>query len=122
MAATIDLLPRKEFIITLENGEKVTGKYGTWAMKRFCQKRNLTLQTVSDKLKEPDIDDAVEFVLSAVEQKFRESKSKEGFPFNDVDACMWIDELGGIAGTDFVRLFNHASDPTEEKKSGQETP
>lgn len=119
--ASINLLPRKEFKITLDDGSVVTGKFGTWALKRYCQKRNIALKDVVEKMESPEIDDAMEFILSAVEQSFREAKSKDSFPYNDVDACMWCDQLGGMAGEDFIRLFNHASDrAVEEKKSDQQ--
>jgi hypothetical protein len=113
--AQIELLPRKEFKITLDSGEVVQGRFGTWALKRFSQKRNYTLFDIEKALSNPTIDDAVELVLSAVEQHFREQKKKESFPYNDIDMCAWIDEMGGMGSDDFARLFNHASDT--EKKS-----
>lgn len=116
----VDLLPRKEFLITLLNGQKITGKFGTWALKKFCTKKNYTLGQLSDSLSTRiSIDDMVEFILSAVEQSFRELKSKDSFPYNDVDVCMWIDEMGGISSPEVTKIFTHASDNAEKKKSGE---
>lgn len=116
MPASIELLPRKEFKITLEDGSIVTGKFGTWALKRFCTKKNLSLSQLGDSLTTNlSIDDMVEFILCAVEQSFREQKTQTSFPYNDVDVCKWIDDIGGIGADDTTRLFNHAAD--QEKKS-----
>lgn len=115
--ATIKLLPRKEFKIVLPDAE-IPGKFGTWALKRFCMKKNYSLQQLGEALtKNLSIDDMVEFILCAVEQSFRELKSKESFPFTDLDACMWVDELGGISGEKLNELFAHASDG-EKKTEG----
>lgn len=117
--ATIELLPRKEFKIVIDT-QVIPGKFGTWSLKRFCMKKGYSLQQLGEALsKNLSIDDMVEFILCAVEQSFRELKSKEAFPYNDVDACMWIDEMGGISGGDVNRLFAHAGD--EEKKNQEET-
>lgn len=111
----IELLPRKEFKIIIDT-QVIPGKFGTWALKRFCMKKGYNLQQLGEALtKNLAIDDITEFILCAVEQSFRELKSKEAFPYNDVDACMWVDELGGISSDDLNRLFVHASD--EEKKN-----
>lgn len=114
----IELKPRKEFVITLESGEAISGKFGTWALKRFCMKKSLTLSQLSIALNDFAIDDAVEFILSAVEQSFRELKTKEAFPYSDIDVCSWIDELGGISSEEVTKLFNHAGD--EQKKTNLE--
>jgi hypothetical protein len=114
--ASIELLPRKEFIIKLDSGEEIKGKFGTWALKRFCLTKNYTLQQLTEALTTKlTIDDAINFILSAVESSFRELKNKESFPYNDIDVCAWIDEMGGFASEDLNKLFLHASD--EEKKS-----
>lgn len=110
----IDLKPRKEFVINLP-GVSVSGKFGTWALKRFCMKKNYSLSQLGDALtKNLGIDDMTEFILCAVEQAFREQKTKEAFPYTDVDVCMWIDELGGISSEEVTKLFGHAAD---EKKT-----
>ena len=114
----IDLKPRKEFSITLENGTVINGKFGTWALKRFCSKKNYTLSQMGAALTTNlTIDDMVDFILCAIEQSFRESKVKESFPYNDVDVSMWIDEMGGIFDQKVTQLFNHAG---SKKKKNQE--
>lgn len=112
----IDLKPRKEFTITLENGEVISGKFGTWALKRFCMKKGYTLAQLGAALSTNlSVDDMVEFILCAVESAFRDLKNKESFPYSDLDACSWIDQMGGISSEEMTRLFNHAGD--EQKKT-----
>ena len=111
----IELKPRKEFVIRLE-GLNIPGKFGTWALKRFCMKKNYSLVQLGEALSTKlTIDDMSEFILCAVEQSFRELKTKESFPYSDVDVCAWIDELGGIGSEEVSKLFNHAGD--EQKKT-----
>lgn len=115
--ASIELLPRKEFRIITDT-ETVNGKFGTWALKRFCDKRNYTLNQVSEALGNPLLKDMIEFILCAIEQSFREQRLKESFPYDEIDVCKWIDEFGGIGSEQVSLLFNHAGD--EQKKSEPE--
>lgn len=118
--ATIDLLPRKEFAIVLEDGVRIPGKFGTWALKRFSDKRgHKSLPELQEALGQMSLSDAVDYLLSAVEQYFRQLKTKDSFPYTDLDACDWIDQLGGIASADMQRLFGHAGGD-EEKKTATE--
>jgi len=119
MSATIELLPRKEFRITLESGNTISGKFGTWALKRFCSKKNISLSQAAEMFLNTTVDDLVDYILSAVEQSFREAKTGTAFPYNDVDVCAWIDELGGVGAASVTSLFNHAGDAEPEKKSNE---
>lgn len=111
----VELKPRKEFVITLESGQSVSGKFGTWALKRFSMKKNYSLSQLNEILAAFTLDDAIEFILSAVEQAFREQKTKDSFPYSDIDVCAWVDELGGIGSDEVQKLFKHAGD--EQKKT-----
>ena len=116
--AKVDLLPRKEFTITLDSGEVIKGKYSLWAAKRFCDKKKLTLVNLFERLSEENMtfDDLIENILCAVEH----CQKEEGLPFkyNDMDVCSWIEEMGGIGSEDYMKLSGHAfSELEEEKKS-----
>lgn len=112
----IELKPRKEFVITLESGDTISGKFGTWALKRFCLKKNYTLGQLNEALTTKlSVDDIIELILCAVEAAFRAEKSKESFPYTDIDVCNWIDEIGGIGAEEVTKLLNHAGD--EQKKT-----
>ena len=105
--ASINLLPRKEFEITLSDGEKVKGQFGTWALKRFCDKQKYSIKQAGEKLGDPSMSDVVEYILCAVEHSAR--KTGGPFSYTDVQACDWIDQLGGWQGQIFITLFNHSA-------------
>lgn len=117
--AKVNLLPRKEFEIVLDDGEVIQGKYGTWAVKRFCDKRGLTLVGLTDLMNMDTLtlDMVQDFILCAVEYKTRELKKP--FEFTDLDSCNWIDQLGGIDGEEYLKLAGHAR--SEQKKSETES-
>lgn len=116
MPATLELLPRKEFRIILDNGdyaEGINGKFSTWALKRFCDKKNCSLAELGEILTTKlTIDDLLSFILCAVEAKM------ENTLFTEKTVAGWIDELGGIGHENVNRLLSHASDA--EKKSDQQ--
>lgn len=117
----LNLLPRKCFEINLADGTVIKGQFGTWALKRLCDKNNWTLKEVGEKLSNPFLSDAINYILAAVEFTARQS----GLPFSytDVHASDWVDQLGGLnEGSGFITLFNHSADevkeePREEKKT-----
>ncbi len=119
MSATINLLPRKEFEITLEDGTVIKGQFGTWALKRFCDKINCELEDIGERFKKPKIGDIFEFLLAAVE--YRARLKGDPFSYNDVHAGDWIDQLGGPEAPEFARLFNHAADGAKEEKKTLQT-
>lgn len=118
--ASLNLLPRKEFEITLDDGAIIKGQFGTWALKRFCDKQGYTLNQAGIKLGDPSMSDIVEYILCAIEYCCR--KVPKEFTYNDVNACSWIDELGGMQSQNFINLFKHSGDEApagtdEEKKT-----
>lgn len=123
--ADINLLPRKEFEIVLNDGTIIPGKYCTWAMKRFGDKKGYSLKqleeiTSADKM---SFDDACTILLCSIEYMSR--KNGKPFSWTDVNLCDWIDELGGLMSEKVMRLFAHAQDEynesKEEKKSEEAT-
>ncbi len=116
--ATIKLLPRKEFEITLEDDTVIKGQFGTWALRRYCDKMGYTLKSAGEHLGDPGIGDILEYILAAVEGKARATGA--AFSYNDVHVGAWIDELGGITSPDFVRLFNHSGEEQGTEKKTEE--
>lgn len=118
--AVLNTLPRNKFEIKLDDGGVIIGQYGTWAYKRFCDKRGIKLSEVSEALgalsQSLDLNIVTDFVLSAVEQSHYE-KSNEPFPYTDIHLFAWIDELGGLGSENFSRLLNPSGDTTEKKSS-----
>ena len=113
----LNLLPRKEFEITIEDGTVIKGQYSLWSIKRFCDLKGLSLSKLGDAMSLDNLsfDDLCSILLCAVEYKCR--KTGEPFRFTDVDACEWIEWLGGIEGEDYIRLSSHASSDLDEKKN-----
>jgi hypothetical protein len=111
----LTLLPRKEFEFTLDDGTIIKGKFCLWSIKRFCDKLKLSLSQLSERLTEDKVtfDDTCQILLCAVEYKVR----KEGKPFsyNDIDACEWIESLGGFEGEEYKLLMKHAHAEDEKK-------
>lgn len=132
MPANLNLLPRKEFELTLSDGTIVKGQFGTWALARFGKKKNLGLDQIFQLFYKPEvgedgkvvntahpqITDMIDFILSAVEYKEREAG--EALTFNDLKLSKWVDDYNHETGTPGVVmiLFNHASsEDNGEKKS-----
>lgn len=118
--AKIELLPRKSFEISLEDGTKIQGQYGTWALSRFCDKLGLTLEELTKKLsKGSTISDLINLILCSVEYSCR--KEKKSFSYNDLDVAGWIDEFGGVASEELAKLWNHFTDEggTDDEKKSQ---
>lgn len=119
---SLNLLPRKEFEITLNSGDTIKGKYGTWAAKRFCDKQNLSIVQFIEKFGEVSklsFNDIVLLILCSVEYAWRK-ENRGAFVYSDVDACEWVEELGGFGSEAYNRLFAHFSsdvESTEEKKT-----
>jgi hypothetical protein len=122
--AKINLLPRKEFEIALDDNTVIKGQFGTWALKRMCDKLKCKLYELQSKFEQKnekgdlvpvDIEVYLEFLLSAVEQKARQDKAP--FSYTDVDAGMWIDQLGGRMSKNMADIFDHSTDKVEQKKT-----
>jgi len=71
-------------------------KWGTWAMREFCQTYNLTLEKYFEALADTqkDIDKIVK--LFFIGYKAACLTNKEEVIYNEIDVCEWIDEIGSI--------------------------
>ncbi len=116
----LELLPGKEFKITLKSGEIIEGKFSVWAYKRFCMKLGLSDKKLVARLSEDESSwaDNIEMILCAVEHKQREKG--EAFKFTDFHTCQWVEEMGGIGSESYVKLIGHSGsdlEPVEQKKT-----
>ena len=107
--AKVDLLPRKESDITLNDGTLIKGQFGTWAMKRYCDKNKLSLGEAGTAL--TALGGLIDFMLCAVEYKARQAGT--AFSYTDINACQWIDEMGGMSGENFTSLMKHSQDENQ---------
>jgi len=71
-------------------------KWGTWAMREFCQSYGITLEkyfeTLADTQK--DIDKVVKIFF--IGYKSACNSKKEDILYTENDVCEWIDEIGSV--------------------------
>lgn len=115
MPATVNLLPRKCFEIALEDGTIIKGQFGTWALKRFCDKGGLTLGEAEEKLR--GISGIIDYILCAVEYVSRQNK--ESFSYTDMNVCQWVDDIGGHNSEAFLKLIGHTVDENNTEDVGE---
>lgn len=117
--AEVTLLPRKAFEIRLEDGTLINGKFSLWSIKRYCDLKKLSLSGLEQQLSADTIsfDDICKLILCAVEHVYREKG--EGMPYNDLNVCDWIEEMGGITGEKYTSLMAHAQSDLEQKESDE---
>lgn len=120
--AEINLFPHKAFEITLNDKRVIKGQYSLWSVKRYTDKKRLSLSQLSQQLTEENLcfDDICQLLLCAIEYTCR--KEKKPFDHTDMDVCEWIEEMGGLGSEKYQSLLNHAREEaepegTEEKKS-----
>jgi hypothetical protein len=104
-------------------------RWGTWAMKRFCELENKTLMELINVLSSGvyNLDTIVHIVQSAAESGYKSLKRPVNF--EEFDVCNWIDEVGGLTAKDgqlveFMKYMQNSmvpdlkdNKPTEEKKN-----
>lgn len=116
--ATINLLPRKEFEI-LHDGKVIKGQYGTWALKRFCQRQKASLSQIATMLSDPTLDMMFDYILSAIEYSAR--KENQPFSWSDFNISEWIDDMDGAPFRNLLTLFNHSIDEDLREQKKRET-
>jgi hypothetical protein len=82
-----------DYTITLDEGRTVPLLFKTWATKHFCIEQGFEVEEMYGNLKAKQID--------AIFLKGHECYCKYNkFPFSatELDACEWVDELGGYNG------------------------
>jgi hypothetical protein len=78
--------------------------FRTWAFKRFCDLNNLSFSAMLEILSDDiHFDKLIQLVLCAAEYACK--KENKEFNYTDVDACEWIDSLGGISGKKFLEMI-----------------
>ena len=120
--AELNLLPSKCFEITLESKDVIKGKFSLWAIKRYCDRKELSMSDFAEKFSAEGIaklsfDDVTLLILTSVEYQSR--KDKKGFAFSDIDACEWIEEIGGYGSENFNKLFSHFGSDVEIEDDGE---
>jgi hypothetical protein len=109
---------RGQFNLSLSDGKVIPLRFCTWSLKRFCKLQGIGPAEIGIALSGKDALDAiVNLIRSAAEYEFiKEGKTAN---FTEVDVCDWVDDIGGIAGTQFQDIMAALS---ESMTSGLEQP
>jgi hypothetical protein len=100
-------------------------RFCTWSLKRFCQLQGIGPAEIGEALSGTSSLDAICNLLKAAAEY---PLYKEGITpkFTDLDACDWIDDLGGISGKKFQDIMAALTEslssgieeaPTKKEKS-----
>lgn len=111
------------------NNNTIHLKWGTWAMKRFCELEGKNLMELINVLSGGiyDLDTIVHIVQAAAESGYK--SLKKPIDFGEFEVCEWIDEVGGLSAKDgqlvaFMKYMQDSMTPdlkpekgTDEKKN-----
>jgi hypothetical protein len=107
---------RGHYELSLTDGTKIPMRFCTWSLKRFCQLQGIGPSDIGEALSGTSSLDAICNLLRAAAEY---PLYKEGVTpsFTDIDACDWIDDMGGIGGKKFQDVMAAL---TESLNSGLE--
>lgn len=108
---------RGQYELKLSSGDKIQLQFCTWSLKRFCKLQGIGPSEIGDALNGKDSLDAIANLLRAAAEYplYKQGITPE---FTDMDACDWIDDLGGLGGEKFQEVMAAL---TESMSSGIET-
>jgi len=71
-------------------------KWGTWAMREFCVKNNVSIDKYFELLGKSQFD--LDLIVQMVYIGYKSAcvSNKEEILFTEIDVCDWIDEIGSI--------------------------
>jgi hypothetical protein len=75
-------------------------KWGTWAMRDFCNEKGITIDDYFQVLSSASLDLDVIVKLMYCGYKSACISNKEQMTYTEVDVCDWIDEIGSIFATE----------------------
>jgi len=98
-------------------------RWGTWAMKRFCELEDKTLMDLINVLSSGvyNLDTIVHIVQAAAESGYK--SLKKPIDFEEFDVCNWIDEVGGLTAKDgqLVEFMKYMQDSMVPELKGKST-
>lgn len=100
---------RGHYELILSNGEKIPLRFCTWSLKRFCKLQGIGPSEIGDVLSGNNTLEAISNLLIAAAEY---PLYKEGITpsFTDIDACDWVDDMGGISGEKFQKVLQALTD------------
>ena len=113
------------FELRLNNNNTIPLKWGTWAMKRFCELEKKTLMELINVLSSGsyDLDTIVHIVMAAAESGYK--SLQKPIDFSEYEVCEWIDEVGGLTAKDgqlveFMKYMQDSMTPDLKKDNKKE--
>jgi hypothetical protein len=113
------------FELRLDNNKTIPLKWGTWAMKRFCELENKSLLDLINILSSGsfELGTIVHIIQASAESGCK--TLNQPIEFNDVIVCDWIDEVGGLSAKDgqlieFIKFMQTSMVP-ETKETAEVT-
>lgn len=113
------------FELRLNNNNKIPLKWGTWAMKRFCELENKSLLELINILSSGSFElGTIVHIIQASAESGCKTLQKP-IDFTDVEVCDWIDEVGGLSAKDgqlidFIKFMQNSMVP-ETKENAEVT-
>lgn len=100
---------RGTYVLKREDGSEVELLFRTWTFQRFCELNgNISYQQMIELLTGSiGIKQMADLLLCAAEYSYL--KDKKPFPYTNIDACEWIDDLGGVSGAAFLSVIQVAT-------------
>lgn len=114
------------FELRLNNNTTIPLKWGTWAMKRFCELENKTLVELITVLSSGnyDLKTIVNIISAAAESGYK--SLQKPIDFDEYMVCEWIDEVGGLSAKEgqliaFMKYMQDSMTPDlpESKKEAK---
>lgn len=109
------------------NNKTIDLKWGTWAMREFCQDKGIAIDQYFELIggKVLDLDTIIKLIYAGYKSAC--NSKKEPIEYTEDDVCDWIDEIGGIFNTEgpIIEYFKYiitntvtavSGTPKEEKK------
>lgn len=94
------------YVLELPTGKKIEMKWGTWAMKRTCELRGMSLMDLLTTLEKGSFD--LSFIIAIMQSCAEYPQYKAGgkhIQISDIEVCEWIDECGGIGSEQIQGVF-----------------
>ena len=109
------------------NNKTIDLKWGTWAMREFCNDKGIAIEQYFELIggNVLDLDTIIKLIYAGYKSGCNSNKQPIEYTENDV--CDWIDEVGGLYNTDgkVIEYFKYivtntvtavSGTPKEEKK------
>jgi hypothetical protein len=113
------------------NNKTIHLKWGTWAMREFCQRNNITIDKYFELLGKTQFDIDLIVQLVFIGYKSACISLKIPIDYTEDETCDWIDEMGTIFSSegqliDYIKYIIESTvnsvktTTTEEKKKSNE--